>query len=98
MSDLSQTDLIRLAIEAGKLTRLEQIFPTLVKNTFAKEMGWNPSALNERIANARLFDMKTIQKLTEVLQLTPEQCFLLAYNQYLHNKSKEQSTEKQETK
>lgn len=89
MSDISQLDLIKLALEAGKITRLEQIFPTIVKNTFAREMKWNASKVNEKIEKARLLDMETVRRMHKAFNLTPQQVFLLFYNQYLYNEGED---------
>ena len=85
MSEVSQFDLIRLAIKNRLITRLDQVFPTVIKKGFAKEMGWNEGRLNKKLQNAKLLDMEAVHKAHKALGLTPGETLMLMYNQYLQN-------------
>jgi hypothetical protein len=65
MSDIKEYEygIVKTMIEAGKINRLEDIFPIVPKTTIARDLKIRPANFNEYIDNIGLFTINEIEAL-----------------------------------
>ena len=78
--------IVQTMIEAGKIKRLEDIFPIVPKTTIARDLKIRPANFNEYIDNVGLFTINKIEELASLIGVEYDVLYNIIIQQHRRQK------------
>lgn len=76
-------EVIKLLIEAGKITSIREIFIYIPKTTVYKDLGINFNRFDRAIVDPSIFKLAELRKLAEMFEVDARRIIDMAYEQFM---------------
>lgn len=73
--------LVKIVYDAGRIKKFEDIFGIIPKTVVAVTLGINVNRFSDHIKNPKLLDLKTIDRIAELFDLSPWDILKLIYEE-----------------